>query len=165
MLLESVPTEISIPYPYPTHPSPTYSFRAFKPFYGDLKQPKQTKADQCRPRQTKADQGRPRQTKQTKADQGSPSRPNHISKYPSRGMAVFLISSSASRFHWVQDPQTTALGQDVGLQWPSLDRLTLPNSPHHKLIAKTPLGILKVSSRIKSHQCWAQQVPKRSGGK
>ena len=27
----------------------TYSFRAFKPFYGDLKQPKQTKADQCRP--------------------------------------------------------------------------------------------------------------------
>ena len=48
---------------------PTYSFRAFKPFYGDLKQPKQTKADQCRPRQTKADQGRPRQTT---ADQGRP---------------------------------------------------------------------------------------------
>ena len=36
--------------PYPT----TYSFWAFKPFYGDLKQPKRTKADQCRPRQTKA---------------------------------------------------------------------------------------------------------------
>ena len=44
------------PIPIPS----TYSFRAFKPFNGDLKQPKQTKADQCRPRQTKADQGRPR---------------------------------------------------------------------------------------------------------
>ena len=37
------------------HPIPsTYSFWAFKPFYGNLKQPKQTKAYQCRPRQTKA---------------------------------------------------------------------------------------------------------------
>ena len=35
MLLESVPSEISY---------------QSKPFYGDLKQPKQTKADQCRPR-------------------------------------------------------------------------------------------------------------------
>ena len=35
----------------PIHPS-TYSFRAFKPFYGDLRQRKQTKADQCRPSQT-----------------------------------------------------------------------------------------------------------------
>ena len=33
--------------PIPSHP--TYSFRSFKPFYGDLKQPKQTKEDQCRP--------------------------------------------------------------------------------------------------------------------
>ena len=47
MLLESVPTEISNPIPT------TYSFRAFKPFYGDLRQRKQTKADQCRARQTK----------------------------------------------------------------------------------------------------------------
>ena len=69
-----------IPIPSQSHPIPsTYSFRAFKPFNGDLKQPKQTKADQCRPRQTKADQGRPSQTKadqgrprQTKADQGRP---------------------------------------------------------------------------------------------
>ena len=52
-----------LPNPIPT----TYSFRAFKPFNGDLKQPKQTKADQCRPRQTKADKDRPRQTK---TDQG-----------------------------------------------------------------------------------------------
>ena len=40
-------------FPIPSNPnpipSPTYSFRAFKPFYGHLKQPKQTKADQCRP--------------------------------------------------------------------------------------------------------------------
>ena len=51
VLLESVPTEIS----NPSHPShPTYSFWAFKPFYGGLKEPKQTKADQCRPMQTKA---------------------------------------------------------------------------------------------------------------
>merc|ERR1711971_588465 len=56
------------PIPIPSHPT-TYSFRAFKPFYGDLKQPKQTKVDQCRPRQTKADQGRPRKTK---VDQGRP---------------------------------------------------------------------------------------------
>ena len=34
MLLESVPTEISNPNPNPS----TYSFRAFKPFYGDQKQ-------------------------------------------------------------------------------------------------------------------------------
>ena len=32
----------------------TYSFRAFKPFYGDQKQCKWTKADQCRLSQTKA---------------------------------------------------------------------------------------------------------------
>ena len=32
----------------------TYSFRAFKPFYSDQKQCKQTKADQCRLSQTKA---------------------------------------------------------------------------------------------------------------
>ena len=37
-----------------THTQSTYSFQAFKPFYGVLKQPNQTKADQCRPRQTKA---------------------------------------------------------------------------------------------------------------
>ena len=44
---------------HPSHPiHPTYSFRAFEPFYGDLKQPKQTKADQSTPRQTKADQGK-----------------------------------------------------------------------------------------------------------
>ena len=34
---------------------PTYSFWAFKPFYGDQKQAKQVNADQCRPGQTKAD--------------------------------------------------------------------------------------------------------------
>merc|ERR1712181_85153 len=63
------------PIPIPS----TYSFRAFKPLYSVLKQPKQTKADQCRPKQTNADQGRPRQTKadqgrpkQTNADQGRP---------------------------------------------------------------------------------------------
>ena len=50
VLLESVPTEISNP--NPTHPS-TYSFRSVKPFYCNLKQPKQTNTDQCRPRQTK----------------------------------------------------------------------------------------------------------------
>ena len=33
-----------------SHPT-TSNFRAFKPFYGDLKQPQQTKADQCRPKQ------------------------------------------------------------------------------------------------------------------
>ena len=38
----------------PSHPNPTYSFRALKPFYGDLKQYMQTKADQCRASQTKA---------------------------------------------------------------------------------------------------------------
>ena len=48
VLSESPPSDIS----YPSQS--TYSFRAFKPFNGDLKQPKQTKADQCRPRQTKA---------------------------------------------------------------------------------------------------------------
>merc|ERR1712032_826514 len=47
----------------PSHPNPTYSFQAFKPLHSVLKQPKQTKADQCRSRQTKADQSRPRQTK------------------------------------------------------------------------------------------------------
>ena len=54
---------------FPSIPSnhPTYTFWAFNPFYGDLKQPKQTKAYQCRQRQTQADQGRPRQTT---ADQG-----------------------------------------------------------------------------------------------
>ena len=54
VLLESVPREISIPI------TSTYSFQSFKPLYSVLKQPKQTKADQCRPRQTKADQDRPR---------------------------------------------------------------------------------------------------------
>ena len=58
-----------------------------------------------------------------------------------RGMAVSLISSSAFRFRWVQGLQTTALGQDVALQWSSLDSLTLPNSLHHKFLAKIPLGI------------------------
>ena len=42
-----------LPNPVPI-PS-TYSFRAFKPFYGDPKQPKQTKPDQCRTnKQTKS---------------------------------------------------------------------------------------------------------------
>ena len=34
---------------------PTYSFWAFKPFFGDQKQAKQVNADQRRPGQTKAD--------------------------------------------------------------------------------------------------------------
>ena len=49
-----MPSEISDP--IPSIHSSTYSFWAFKPFYGDLTQPKQTKADQCIPRQTEADQ-------------------------------------------------------------------------------------------------------------
>jgi len=40
----------------PSHPipNPTYSFRAFKPFYDDQKQGKRTMADQCRIRENKA---------------------------------------------------------------------------------------------------------------
>ena len=46
MLLQTVPTEISIP----IQSLVTYSFWAFKPFFSDLKQPKQTKADYSRPK-------------------------------------------------------------------------------------------------------------------
>ena len=73
----------SHPIPIPT----TYSFWAFKPFYGDLKQPKQTKADQCRPRQTKASM--------------------QVSKYPKYAsipsMQVPKVSKDEKYPHWSSD--------------------------------------------------------------
>ena len=45
-----------------------------------------------------------------------------------KGMAVSLIFSLGSRFHWVLGLQITTLGQDVALQLPNLDSLTHHNN-------------------------------------
>ena len=107
-----MPSEISNP--IPSNPS-TYSFWAFKPLYSVLKQPKQTKADQCRPRQTKADKDRPRQTKayqgrprQTKTDHGRPRQTKAVqagqSTYPYEvcaegGSSSLILNLQSNLFH------------------------------------------------------------------
>ena len=81
---------------------PTYSFWAFKPFNGDLKQPKQTKADQCRPSQTKAAQGNPDYSRPSPRRTYRPERPKGA-KYEVKRLASKADYSRPSPRHTIAD--------------------------------------------------------------